>query len=201
PRGAGGGPRAPAAGDRPPWVVVVGCGHGRRRPAVLQIGGQAVRELAQVPRSGHVEGEEARREVLVDVRHLGVARARREPALEQVEVEHERLAHGRTLEVAVAVVVAQQLRSALEGEDDGWLPLAERKQDREAVATLPPTHPRHGVDPGAPRARWLGDPRGGEEVSAVEEGPRVDGPRHSPGGAVYHVRVQDAGEDVVPRRR
>src|SRR5262249_16759608 len=85
---------------------------------------------------------------------------RRESALEQIEVEHERLAHRRALEVSAAVVVAQQLRSALEGEDDGWLPFAERKQDREAIPTVPRAHPRHGVEPGPPRARRLGDPGG-----------------------------------------
>src|SRR5262245_55269941 len=63
---------AGAARERHARVLIPGRGHGRRRPAVLELGGKAAGELAQVPRAGQVEGEEACREILVDVRHAGI---------------------------------------------------------------------------------------------------------------------------------
>ena len=91
-----------AAGDRDSRRVRLATRHRRRRPARLQVGRQARRQLAEVPRPGDENAEEAGGEVLVQIGDLPFP-GRREVALEKAQVEHEGVAEPRRLKVAPLV--------------------------------------------------------------------------------------------------
>src|SRR5207249_8092289 len=122
---------ARAAGDR--RARPAGAGKRRGHPAILSFCGQPALELADIPRSGDVEGEIAAGEFAPHVGDVGIGQWRRPAAPEHFDVELQRTAEAGAFEVPEAPIVAKQRLILLQGENEQGLELVERQEDRVAI--------------------------------------------------------------------
>ena len=186
-----------AAGGRQPALGAGRAGKRRGRPVVLQLVRQAASELADVPRTGDVEGEEPALELLEDVRDVGVSENRREPVAIQPEVELEGAHELGVGERAPSSAVLEERRARLHPENRRLRPFVGGKEDRPLVGAERALHVLHRASPIGPRRRHLAPPRAREQILSIEEDARVHVPGNAVDGVVDDVGCPDPGKESL----
>ncbi len=188
--------QAGAPGQACPRPRVGHAGQRRCAPGILQFGGQATAELAQVPGTGNVHGEGAAFEFLVQVGDLVVAH-RRAPALgKDGGVKIEGLPEFRAAEIPARAVSFQQRRARFQSQGHGLGPFVQRQQDGVAAGSALLGHRPHGLPPAGPGAGELIEPCLPQNIRTVVDDPCIHIPGHTVQRAGDDVGFPDAGEVV-----